>query len=596
MKQRLNLRILISAACGLIALGIFSIAAYSTYYYEIENHKTAAASEIELVTKELENLINTQVYKSKGLSSYYIQHPDASLEELHHYSEILFDDSISVLRSATLIKDTTIFFIHPIEGNEKALGADLSKVTGQSEDVLKVKSSLTTVVTGPVDLLQGGKGIIIRIPILSRMDSSKIHYLGQMSVVIDYDLLLKASKFNALMDKYSLQLIENNGSSIEKIIYSNTDSTFKDSKNYSLNLTNMKWVIKYAPKSGWNGSSTLLNMIVFIGLLTSLFVFLTVNRQLASKNDLNLLVDERTKALIQTNEYLEQTLGEVEEKQAELFILNDQLEHSLEHLESTQEQLIQSEKFAALGELVAGVAHEINTPLGIGITLATFVEDKHVRMSKLFEAGTLSKSDLVEYNDALNEALSVMVSSLNRSAEIISSFKNVAGEQSALELRYFNVREYFEDVIQNLRPKLKKTAHDIHLICDPEMTIYHYPGVFSHILTNFIVNSLTHGFTDQMAGHITIEMYKKEDHAILIYTDDGLGITNQHIAHVFDPFYTTKKGQGNTGLGLHIVHNIVTQNLNGKINLVTAANKGVCFTIEFPLVEPELFLETLAES
>lgn len=596
MKQRLNFRILISAACGLIAMAVFSIAAYSTYYYEIENHKNAAASEVELVTKELENLINTQVFKSKGLSSYYIQYPNATLDDLHHYSEILFDDSISVLRSATLIKDTTIFFIHPMKGNEKAIGVDLSTIAGQSQDVLKVKSTLTTMVTGPVDLLQGGKGIIIRIPILSHMNTSEVHYVGQMSVVIDYNLLLTTSKFNQLMDKYHLQLIENSNSSIEKIIYSNTDDTFEDSKNYSLNLTNMKWVIKYAPKNGWNGSSTLLNLLFFIGLTTSLFVFFTVNRQLATKDDLNVLVDERTKALIQTNEYLEQTLGEVEEKQAELFILNDQLENSLVHLESTQEQLIQSEKFAALGELVAGVAHEINTPLGIGITLATFVEDKHARMSKLFDAGTLSKGDLVDYNEALNEALSVMVSSLNRSAEIISSFKNVAGEQSALELRYFNVREYFEDVLQNLKPKLKKTAHEINLICDPELVIYHYPGVFSHILTNFIVNSLTHGFTDQMTGHMTIEIYKKEDHAVLIYTDDGLGISDQHIAHVFDPFYTTKKGQGSTGLGLHIVHNIVTQNLNGHIHLVTAANKGVSFTIEFPLVIPEVSIDTPTES
>ena len=483
-----------------------------------------------------------------------------------------------------------------MEGNEKALGVDLSKVAGQSEDVLKVKSSLSTVVAGPVDLLQGGKGIIIRIPILSHINETASHYLGQMSVVIDYYLLLQASKFNELMEKYSLQLVQNSGSSLEKTIFSNTIDPLKDGESYSLNLTNMKWEIRYVPKTGWNGSSTLLYLIIFIGLLTSLFVFMAVNRQLTHKDDLNLLVDERTKALIQTNEYLEQTLGEVEEKQAELFILNDQLENSLEHLESTQEQLIQSEKFAALGELVAGVAHEINTPLGIGITLATFVEDKHARMSKLFEAGTLSKGDLLDYNDALTEALSVMVSSLNRSAEIISSFKNVAGEQSALELRYFNVREYFEDVLQNLRPKLKKTAHEINLICDPELVIYHYPGVFSHILTNFIINSLTHGFTEQTAGHMTIEIYKKDDHAVLVYRDDGVGITDQHLTHVFDPFYTTKKGQGSTGLGLHIVHNIVTQNLHGAIHLVTAANEGVCFTIEFPLVEPELTSETSAES
>jgi signal transduction histidine kinase len=303
---------------------------------------------------------------------------------------------------------------------------------------------------------------------------------------------------------------------------------------------------------------------------------------------LNNIIEERTHALIQTNEYLEHTLAEVEEKQAELFLLNDQLEQSLDHLKDTQEQLILSEKFAALGELVAGVAHEINTPLGIGITLATFVADKHHRLVKLFEAGELSKSEMKEYNDAVYEALSAMVSSLNRSAEIITSFKNVAGEQSSLELRQFNVKAYFEDVLQNLKPRIKKTPHEISLICDPEIFIYNYPGVFSHILTNFIINSLVHAFTDDKAGLITIEFYKYENNCQLIYSDNGIGISEQHTSRVFDPFYTTKKGQGSTGLGLHIVHNIVTQNLKGKIGLFTEVGKGVCFTIDFPLIHPEI--------
>jgi signal transduction histidine kinase len=257
----------------------------------------------------------------------------------------------------------------------------------------------------------------------------------------------------------------------------------------------------------------------------------------------------------------------------------------LEHLTETQEQLIQSEKFAALGELVAGVAHEINTPLGIGITLATFVEDKHHRITKLFDAGQLSKTELHEYNDSVGEALSVMVNSLNRSAEIIGSFKNVAGEQSALELRDFNVRDYLEDMLQNLKPRLKKTPYEITLICEPNLIIYNYPGLFSHILTNFIVNSLIHGFVGLDSGHITINFYKIDSHYVLTYSDNGHGISSDHIEHIFDPFYTTKKGQGSTGLGLHIVHNIVTQNLNGKISLVTSENKGVTFTIEFPLID-----------
>lgn len=588
-KQKLA----ISLACSAIALCVFALAAYSTYNYEVENQKRMALNEIATVSKELENLINNQLYRSMGLSAYYIQNSETSADQLHRYADVLYGDFHSVLRSVALLKDTTIFFVHPLRGNEAAIGVDLSQNPTQKYSVSRVKAEQLTIVDAPVDLVQGGRGIIIRVPVVSHNPANTTQYLGQMSVVLDYDLLLSNSKLDDLMNDYHLQLVDRQRDGSKKVIYANVGDEPVGAYTYELNLPNLDWAIVYLPAEGWKGSSLMLYWIVFLGFGISGLIGYMVYKQFSEKDALNNLVDERTRALIQTNDYLEQTLAEVEEKQAELFLVNDQLEESLEHLKDTQEQLIQSEKFAALGELVAGVAHEINTPLGIGITLATFVEDKHQRIAKLFENGQLSKNELKEYNDAVSEALGVMVSSLNRSAEIISSFKNVAGEQSALELRHFKVRDYFEDVLQNLKPRLKKTPHEVVLLCDPELVIFHYPGAFSHLLTNFIVNSLVHGFTEETPGHMTIEFSKKENSCQLVYSDDGAGISSQHLTHIFDPFYTTKKGQGSTGLGLHIVHNIVTQNLNGKISLVTSEGHGVRFTIDFPLLNPEDFHEQL---
>lgn len=582
-------RVWIAVLSGMICFSVFVYSAYRTYAYEIANEKLDVALQIELVAKAMEHSLNLQIYKSKGILSFYATHPDISYDEFKIYADLLYEETQNNLRSITLMRDTTVFFVTPLKGNESVLGKDLAKISTQRGDILKVKATEEMVISPPTKLVQGGKGIIIRIPVISANEPSK-RYLGQMSVVMDSDKFQEETGLTKLFKTYQVIIRQVNKDGTDQIIYANAKNSNTHFETYKMQIGNLNWLFSYAPKSGWAPSDNQYLVVLLIGLLTSLVAGTLVGRLLGEAGRLNALVNERTSDLIRTNEYLEQTLGEVEEKQAELFLLNDQLEQSLDHLKETQEQLIQSEKFAALGELVAGVAHEINTPLGIGITLATFIQDKHKHLVKSFENNTLSKNELKEYNEALNEAIEVMVNSLNRSAEIIGSFKNVAGEQSLLELRTFNVKKYFDDVLQNLKPRLKKTNHCIELECDPELEIYHYPGVFSHILTNFIVNSLTHAFEDGVEGHIKITFMQKGEECTLTYTDDGAGIADEHLPHVFDPFYTTKKGQGSTGLGLHIIYNIVTQNLNGQIQLKTEKNGGVEFKIHFPALHSEAFV------
>ncbi len=585
-------RALIAILSGIVCFSIFTFSAYRTYSFEISNQKHDNAIEIQMVGQTMENLLNLQIYKSKGLLAFYSVHPDISYDDFTLYASLLYGSGQKNLRSVSLLRDTTVFFVSPLKGNEAVLGKDLAQVAGQKDDILKVKQNLEMIITPPIELIQGGKGMIIRIPVMSSSQTSPT-YIGQMSVVIDSDQFLTDTGLERLFKRYHIQITQKSDNQTLQMVYANTEKLASDFETYTMTIGNIDWCLSYAPIGGWKTATHQYLFILMIGFIVSIIVSILVSRLLGETGRLNTLVNERTGDLIRTNDYLEQTLGEVEEKQAELFLLNDQLEQSLDHLKETQEQLIQSEKFAALGELVAGVSHEINTPLGIGITLATFIQDKHEHLVKSFEANTLSRHEVREYNEALDEAIHVMVNSLNRSAEIISSFKNVAGEQSALELRQFNVKKYFEDVLQNLKPRLKKTQHVIELVCDPDLVIYHYPGVFSHILTNFIVNSLVHGFTEDQKGHIGIAFMMKNDHCVLTYTDDGVGIPDEHVSHVFDPFYTTKKGQGSTGLGLHIIYNIVTQNLGGKIQLKTGVDKGVTFTISFTALHPEDYTDQL---
>lgn len=582
---KLKLKRWLAMPISLILLALFGFTVNSLYHDRLLSEKQAARGEVQAVAKQIESLISDQIYQEQGLEAFVLSSPNLTMDQLSQYSAQLYRYKQSVFRSIALIKDTTVFFVYPLAGNEGALTVDLATVPGQKDDVLFVKNQLKTKLAAPVNLVQGGRGIIIRSPIQVPEASGQLSYFGQVSLVIDYDALETVSGLKELMTRYHVIITDisspENG---ERFIYGNLKAPSSQFETLQIKLPSSTWRVAYYPKIGWQAFGSNLLLLGTGGLIFSILVGFYTWRVFDLQYSLNDTVHERTLALYQTNEYLEQTLGEVEEKQAELYLVNDQLEQSLEELKATQGQLIQSEKFAALGELVAGVAHEINTPLGIGITLATYIQDQHIKLLKQFESGALSKAQLAEYLESLSESLPTMVSSLNRSAEIISSFKNVAGEQSALEIRPVNLHDFLSDVIVNLKPKFKNTAHQIMLNCPENLVLYQYPGAFSHILTNLVVNSLTHGFENQTQGKIEILVYTDQGLGYFIYSDNGRGIDSLLLDKVFDPFYTTKRSEGNTGLGMHIIHNIVTQTLKGRLELTSEVGKGINLTICFPLI------------
>ncbi len=584
MTRHLNTKYTLALLSGFIIFGIFLYASYSTYAYEVSNEKRIAQAEIYHVANQFASHINAEMSQVKGLESYILTYPNANLDELNLYATQLYRFKVPYLRSITVLKDTTAFFVYPHTGNEGILGTDLLYVDAQKNSVSYVKSTQHTLTSAPVNLVQGGRGVVVRYPIIHRNSEGISSYYGQISIVLDYDLLKESTGLNRLMETYEIRVESDNLTDQSKqIVYSNTDFISKEASHYSIELPSATWTFYYMPKIGWTGLSSRFWSLLILGSFLSVATAYAFWKQVSISSHLNELVEDRTKALFQTNEYLEQSLGEIEEKQAELYLVNDQLEQSIEELKETQAQLIRSEKFAALGELVAGVAHEINTPLGIGITLATYIADQHNKMKFHFVEGTLSKQQLRDYIENIDESMQAMAGSLSRSAEIISSFKNVAGEQSSLELRQVNLYDYLSDVLQNLKPKIKKTHHTIQLDCPKDLVLFQYPGAFSHILTNLVMNSLIHGFEDTDHGKILIRVSVQEDWGVLIYSDNGKGIAEEHLLQVFDPFFTTKRSQGSTGLGLHIIHNIVTQTLKGRLSLKSGPNEGFHIQIEFPL-------------
>lgn len=272
------------------------------------------------------------------------------------------------------------------------------------------------------------------------------------------------------------------------------------------------------------------------------------------------------------NENLEQL---VEQRTAEL-------SQALDNLKATQTQLVESEKMASLGGLVAGVAHEINTPVGIGITAASWLAEKTTAFYETFKSGQMKRSQLEKFLDTAMQSSSMVLSNLNRAADLISSFKQVAVDQSTEEKRTINLKEYLSEVLIPLKPKLRITHHRVEIRGEQTLALNTYPGALSQIITNFVMNSLTHAYSTEDTGTLVFDFKLEHEQIILEYSDDGKGISPDNLSKIFDPFFTTKRGQGGSGLGLHIVYNLVTQKLNGTIECKSQLGVGTKFIIKLP--------------
>lgn len=263
---------------------------------------------------------------------------------------------------------------------------------------------------------------------------------------------------------------------------------------------------------------------------------------------------------------------------------NGELIQTLEKLHQFQRQMVENEKMASLGDMVAGVAHEVNTPIGLGITASTMMLDRLVELKKDFENKTLKASSLGKFIGESEENLNIIYRNLNRSAELISSFKQVAVDQSSEEDRIFSFTQLMDEVILSLKPRLKSYHHTIEVNCDPELYMESKAGPINQIMINLIMNSIIHAFENIDAGTIKITSHIDENSVFHIaYEDNGKGIPENLSKRIFDPFVTTKRGQGGSGLGMHLVYNLVTQALNGSITLVTEESQGVHFSIDFPV-------------
>ncbi|MGB3760093.1 MAG: ATP-binding sensor histidine kinase [Rivularia sp. (in: cyanobacteria)] len=260
-----------------------------------------------------------------------------------------------------------------------------------------------------------------------------------------------------------------------------------------------------------------------------------------------------------------------------------QLSQAIKDLQVTQKQLVESEKMAALGSLVAGVAHEINTPVGTSITAASTLKDETTTFNNAVEEGKLKRSSLNNYLEVASESTDLILNNLSRASDLIQSFKQVAVDSSHLEKREFAIKPYIEEILNSLAPKFKHTALTLTVEGENEIKLDTYPGAVAQIITNFVMNSLNHAYQPEEKGQLRFQITQQQDKVTIEYSDDGCGIPPENLSKIFEPFFTTARNQGGTGLGLHIVYNLVTQKLKGKIDVQSQVNLGTIFIIALPL-------------
>jgi PAS domain S-box-containing protein len=285
---------------------------------------------------------------------------------------------------------------------------------------------------------------------------------------------------------------------------------------------------------------------------------------------------EQEEQLRQMNETLE---TRVAERTAEL-------QQVIDRLKQTQASLVQADKMASLGALVAGVAHELNTPIGNSLTVASSMEN-YVKGFETDVAKGLTRSALDNFVSSAREGTDILMRSLRRAAELVSSFKQVAVDQTSTNRRRFDLRQTVDEIMLTLGPAIRKTSHRVVIEIPADITMESYPGPLGQVLTNMVNNALFHGFEGRDSGTITVAAeVLTEDRVRLTVQDDGVGIPSAHLGRVFDPFFTTKLGKGGSGLGLNITYNLVHDRLGGTVQVESQVGQGTCFTLLLPMVAP----------
>jgi len=542
MTNLLKRRITVSLIF-VILIGLFVVTINLEYNRVIETEKEELGVYLESLEAEVDKLFNQRIINLKGLIPYIQLNPDITQEEFGAFGSRLLSKDDVVIKDITFATDTTITHFYPVEGNEAIAGVDVATLEGQTEKVLIAKEKGVTVIDGPFPIVEGGLGIICRIPVFLNTETEYPSYFGQLNYVVNFNTLLNETGLQEALDNYNFRITQiADVDNVEKVIVSSFDDFSADAVEGTLQLPNVQWKFTIEYEDGYNGRGIVFYCLCILGIITISLAMYSTNTILKSKYA---------------------------------------LERSLDELQITQDKLVLSEKLAALGSLTAGVAHEINTPLGNCISIVSYINKKAEDIQAQLIANKLTQQELESFLESNLESDVLIVRNLRKIVTLVEKFKRLTSESQILEVRYIELKPFILDMMNELQmDESKEISINYHV---EDIKIYSDPIALSNIITNLFSNSVAHGFESIDSKEVNINVYKNElgNEIIIEYWDNGVGISEDIRDNIFTPFYSTKKNLGHVGLGLHVVYNAVVNSLNGSIELSRNKDGYDVFLISF---------------
>jgi len=494
-----------------------------------------------------------------------------------------------------------IEYTEPMKGNENAFGLDLSAIPVHRHALELGRDTGEIIATERITLVQdatGQAGFVARAPVyrinmpLHSVEERREALLGFVAIVFRVNTLMREVADAALLEQLRV-VIHDAGYYKDKdgtAPAPSADNLLFDSQgkeggaaamappvpglNSSVNLMlgERRWLLQFEGREGARYSRAQLPVLVIAA------AGLVISALIAA-----LLVTSRR--VVDAKHGLEYSLSELEKQKANVEKARNDLSAVLQTLKRAQNDLITSEKMASLGALVAGIAHELNTPIGNSLLTATALGDMVLEFQRrMDEEGGVKRSALDAHLFNARKACDIMSGSLSRAAELINSFKQVAVDQSSGQRRRFLLDSVVHDTLATYSAQLRRAGCEMQLALAPGLEFDSWPGSLSQVLSNLIGNALLHGFEGREGGSIAIEAQAEGEGMVrLLFRDDGAGMDERTLHQIFDPFFTTKMGQGGSGLGMNIVYNIVTGVLKGTIEVLSSPGQGTSVTLLLPL-------------